>query len=230
MCARYALFQKILEGFHGEADIPVMPGGQPRFNIAATDPVLTLVEREGMRQIWPMRWGLVPAWVKDFSSAPPLINARFETVAEKPSFRAAIKYRRCLIPADGFYEWTGPKGHKQPYFIHRKDGKRLWFAGIWETWEGGGEAYLESCAILTEPSKGVVSELHDRMPVVVERADFGKWLDRSVTDVRAIQGLLRGSGGSVLDAYPVSRRVNRVGVEGPELIERVELVSDSLFD
>lgn len=204
-------------------------GSFPQYNIAPRDDVLAVMERDGARRVWPLRWGLVPQWAKDISMGSRLINARSETIAEKPSFRGAVKYRRCLLPADGFYEWTGEKGAKQPYFIHRADGDLMAMAGIWETFEQG-DAFLETCSIVTTTANKEMELFHDRMPVILERRDWGRWLDRSLTEVKAVEGLMVPAREGTLRMHPVSKAVSNPRAEGEWLVEPVELVSDSLFD
>lgn len=219
MCARFAFYQ--LDSLVTLFGALAYEGYGPHYNIAATDPVLSVMERDGARRTWPLQWGLVPSWSKDPSSGSRLINARAETVMEKPSFRGALKYRRCLIPADGYYEWKGPKGAKQPYFIHRRDGETMAFAGLWETWERA-EGYLETCSIITTEAGPDTSEIHERVPVILESRDWELWMDRGVTEGSRVAGLLRSSRVGTLEAYPVGKAVGNVRAEGPELLARVE--------
>lgn len=224
MCARFVHFDgRVIQDDFGAVPLPHM---EPHYNIAPTDPVIAVLERDGARRAWPLQWGLVPSWAKDPSSGSRLINARAETVAEKPSFRGALKYRRCVIPADGFYEWKGPAGKKQPYYIHRRDGRTMAFAGLWETWERA-EGYLETCTIITTAANREMSELHDRMPVILELDEIGLWLDRSLTDSSRVMPLLNPAADGTLDFYEVDRRMSNPRAEGPELIARK--APDTLF-
>lgn len=195
---------------------------EPRYNIAPTQEIAVVRTAEGGgREATPMRWGLVPSWSKELPKSAPLINARSETAAEKPSFRTAMKCRRCLIPADGFYEWSGPKGSKQPYWIHYPDERVYAYAGLWERWngpEGKGPA-IESCTILTTGANEQLSELHDRMPVILAPGDYELWLDPDVQDAGAVQHLLEPLPDGELVLDPVSTRVNKVAHDDPKCIE-----------
>ena len=182
------------------------------FNVAPTQGVAAVrLSPEGKRQLVPFRWGLVPSWADDLSIGQKLINARAETAAEKPSFRSAFKHRRCLLPAAGFFEWTGKAGKKQPYFITSVDSKPLVFAGLWERWEKGPEP-VESCTILTTDANEFMHGLHTRMPVILAQADFDRWLrdgDRS---------LLQPCPEGVLKAFPVTTAVNNVRNNNPDCL------------
>ena len=168
-----------------------------------------------------LRWGLVPSWAKEMAAGPPMINARAETLADKPTFRTAYRRRRCIIPADGFYEWkaTGGRGKKQPYYIHRPDGGPFGFAGLWETWQAGvtGDGKpcsMESCTIVTTEANRTLSELHDRMPVILAADDHALWLNPEVDEPARLQHLLAPCGEEELVAEPVSTHINRVENEG----------------
>lgn len=175
-----------------------------------------------------VRWGLIPSWAKDAGIGDRLINARGDTVAEKPSFRRAFAKRRCLIPVDGFYEWSAVPGRKtkQPYYISRCDGAPLVFAGLYEVWRdpaGGPDApWLRTCAIITTDANEVLAPIHNRMPVVLERRDWDAWLDPGNHDTEALRGLLVPAPANEFQAWPVSTDVNRPANNRPELIERVE--------
>jgi putative SOS response-associated peptidase YedK len=198
---------------------------QPRYNICPTTPVDAVIERNGKRELVPMRWGLVPAWwskpIKELKLAT--FNARAESVAEKPFFREAFRRSRCLIPASGYYEWHDSPSGKQPYYFTRKDGSLLTIAGLWDQWRDrtSGEMLL-SCAMIIAPANDWVAEVHDRMPVILEPSQFDPWLGGSA-GVEA----LKPAADAVLQRCPVSRRVNssRASDEDPTLIEPVELVS-----
>ena len=165
-----------------------------------------------------MRWGLVPFWADDPAIGNRLINARAETAAAKPAFRDAFKRRRCLVVSDGFYEWKKEPGGKQPYWIHRPDGAPFAFAGLWSRWDKQGEP-LDTFAILTRDAHPDVAAIHDRMPVVLARDDWGPWLDPGATDRGALDELLRRSTGAGLAVRKVSRRVNSPANDTPELVE-----------
>jgi putative SOS response-associated peptidase YedK len=211
-----------------------LPLFEARYNIAPTQEVLAVREVDGTREAAMLRWGLIPSWSKEPGGGPPMINARSETLAEKPMFRTAYRRRRCIIPADGFYEWKqaagGAKGKKQPYYIHRPDGGVFGFAGLWERWgesstgeTGGG---IESCTIVTTVANRTLAELHDRMPVILAPGDYAMWLDSAVEEPSKLQYLLTPCGEDELVAEPVSTHVNRVANEDPQCVA----VERSLFD
>lgn len=177
MCSRYSLTSKpdVVRAVFGHENRPDFP---PREAIAPTAPVaIVRLDAHGRREFVLVRWGLIPAWVKDPNDFTVLFNARAETAAEKPSFRNAMRRRRCLFPADGFYEWTGPKGRRRPYYIRRDDDAPLAFAGLWECWQGADGSEIESAVILTVPANQTVAPIHDRMPAVIDPDDFDAWLD-----------------------------------------------------
>jgi len=225
MCARYAFFSgKIIKDEFGLTAIPDL---EPRYNIAPTQIVPAIVTEGGQRKIDFFQWGLVPSWAKDPSVGINMINARSETVAEKPSFRSAFRHRRCLIPADGFYEWKGEKNQKQAYFIHRPDGHPIAMAGLYEEWETPDEI-RRTCTILTCPPNEVMLELHDRMPVILSPSDFEPWLETPEEERMSLLPLLRPCPSEWLELTPVSRAVGNPRNEGPELIKPVP--TQSLFD
>lgn len=225
MCGRFALKQspdevralyEYLAGAPG-ADFP------PRYNIAPTQPIVTVRRAHGERRFALVRWGLVPGWVKDPASFSLLINARAETVAEKPSFRAAIRHRRCLVPASGYYEWHRPDtGEKMPWYIRPRDGSLVTFAGLWEEWcdPDGGE--IETGAILTVAANDTLAPIHHRMPAVLAPEDFDAWLDVGGTPLKDALSLLRPAADDLLEAVPVSARVNSARVDDAALAEPVE--------
>lgn len=224
MCGRFALTGTdsvaIAEVF-GLHDVPDLP---PCYNIEPTQPVATVVRdaEGGANQLAMMRWGLIPSWAKDPTIGSRLINARGETVHEKPSFRSALRRRRCLILADGFYEWQArPDGPKQPMFITLKDGGLFAFAGLWERWtEPESGAALTTCTIITTAPNELMAALHNRMPVILPRADYDAWLDPARSDPAQIMSLLRPYPAEDMVYYPVSRLVNDVRHDSPRLIER----------
>lgn len=226
MCGRFAASadaEELIDFF--EIDEVAGPLPAPAYNIAPTDPIAAVFERsrpEGIRRLLTeMRWGLVPSWAKDSRGAARLINARFETLAEKPSFRKAFSSRRCLVPADGYYEWyaqpsaTSSKAVKQPYFIRPLAGGPLAMAGLYEFWKAPDDSWLTTATIITAAATDAVGRLHDRMPMVVERANWAAWLDPGFGADPS--GLLRAPALDV-EFYPVSTAVNRVGNDGPELL------------
>lgn len=208
MCGRYALtatpeeLQALMEYLEDE-DFP------PRYNIAPTQPVAIVRFEHGARHFALVRWGLVPSWVKDPKAFSLLINARSETAAEKPSFRAAMRYRRCLVPASGFYEWRrGPGKEKQPFWIRPKGGGLVAFAGLWETWSSSDGSEIDSGCILTSAANETIAPIHARMPVVIPPADFARWLEFSEYQPDAIADLLRPAPNDLFEAVPVGPRVN----------------------
>ena len=216
MCGRYTLTAKPTD-IERMFDLgPPTPNLPPRYNIAPTQEARILRLTGGERELASSRWGLVPAWAKglDFTDRP-LINARAETVAEKPSFRAAFKSRRCLVPADGFYEWKREGATKQPYRICRKDEGLFAFAGIWERWEGGASGAVESFAIITTAANETLSAIHHRMPVIVEEDRHADWLETGGAH-------LLQSAATELIAYPVATRVNSPRNDDPACIARLD--------
>jgi putative SOS response-associated peptidase YedK len=253
MCGRYASARsriELLEEFTVERDRTDEPL-KPDYNVAPTKPVYAVMTRQPRdeepagqagsqagqphRELRVVRWGLVPSWAKDISIGSRMINARSETVSEKPAFRNAFAKRRCLLPADGYYEWqqppAGTKAPKQPYFIFRPDLGVLSFAGIYEFWRDRslpGEdpaAWLLTAAIITTTAPDELGEIHDRMPMVIDRASWGDWLDPANTDAGDVRALLAPAATHGLTSYPVSLAVNSVRNNGPELIEQADPVS-----
>jgi putative SOS response-associated peptidase YedK len=207
---------------------------EPRYNIAPTQEILAVrVEpKSGEREASPLRWGLIPSWSKEPASGPPMINARGESIAEKPSFRTAYRQRRCLIPADGFYEWqkSATSSKKQPYYIHYRDNRPFAFAGLWEAWRGKGAAgegpTIESCTIVTTSATPALAEMHDRMPVILEPNDYALWLDPQVQDPAAVAHLVVPNDDEAIVAEPVTTHVNRVANDDPRCVQ----VQRGLFD
>lgn len=194
----------------------------PRYNIAPTQPVLTVRKSETGREPAFLHWGLIPSWSKDPAIGSRMINARAESVASKPSFRSAFRRRRCLIPADGFYEWkkTGPRT-KQPYHIRLANGRPFAFAGLWEHWEGSDSSVIESCTIITTDANERLAEVHDRMPVILHRDDYNLWLDPDNDDRAALEALLTPYPAEEVTFDPVSQSVNNPRNDTPECIEPI---------
>ena len=192
----------------------------PRFNISPTQDVLAVRLEHGVPTPAMLRWGLVPHWAKDPSVGIKMINARAETLLERPSFREAFRRRRCLIVADGFYEWQQAPG-KQPYWIHPADGGMLTFAGLWETWTGTSGETVESCTIVTTTANAALAGIHHRMPVIIDERDRARWLDVSVP-ADEVAGLLRPAADDLLVTTPVSHHVNSATNEGPECLAGAE--------
>jgi len=217
MCGRFTLrtpVEKLMAAF-GLEDLPELP---LRYNIAPTQPVATVLVVTGGREFRPMRWGLIPSWAKDQKIGSRLINARSETVAEKPAFRSAFRHRRCLILADGFYEWQRTDVGRLPYYIARRDGEPFAFAGLWERWAPPTGEPVESCTILTTAANSLIAEFHLRMPVILDPADHDLWLDETVTDPALLQPLLKRYPPEKMVAYRVGPAVNRPANDSPDLI------------
>jgi putative SOS response-associated peptidase YedK len=194
---------------------------QPRYNIAPTQIIPAVLEREGERIVSGLKWGLIPHWAKDDSFASKLINARAESLDEKPSFREAFKHRRCIIPACGFYEWEKTaKGAKQPFYFYLKDKEVFGFAGLWEEWldKDSGEL-LETCTIITTEANEVLRPVHDRMPVIIKPEDYERWLDEKETNTDNLQNLLAPYPSGEMASHKVSKAVNVPGNDSPELIK-----------
>ncbi|HEU5484581.1 MAG TPA: SOS response-associated peptidase [Microlunatus sp.] len=245
MCGRYASTSRpdtLVQEFDIDEILGDLPG--PDFNVAPTAAVPAVLERRSktddsiVRRLSPLVWGLVPSWAKDVKSGARMINARVETVAEKPAFRRAFAARRCLLPADGFYEWYAPeaseqvlgrapsgKGKKQPFFIHRSDGSLLVMAGIYEIWRDpekdrdDDSAWLRTCSVITTEATDAVGHIHDRMPMVVPRTAWDAWLDPTLTDPAAALELLEITEPTALEAYAVSTAVNSVRNNDASLLE-----------
>lgn len=223
MCGRFAFYsphEAMIDVFELPPDTPAV---EPRWNLAPTQFVATVrAAPGGTRELALLHWGLVPSWAKERSVGQRLINARADTLAEKPSFRSAFRRRRCLVLADGYYEWRAGTGGgaKQPYFIRPEHGGPIGMAGLWERWRdpASGEP-LESCVIVTTDASEALRRIHERMPVVIPRERFAAWLDPANEDVAALQPLLDPAHAAPLVATPVSRRVNSPKNEGPELVE-----------
>ncbi len=225
MCGRFALIsstEAVAEALGVDsATIANIPQSVPRYNIAPTQPVTAVrLDKNGQRQITFFRWGLVPSWAKDLTIGSRMINARSETVAEKPSFRAAFKRRRCLIPADGFYEWQKQNGQKQPVYIHAADKRPLALAGLWEVWRDPEGSRLETCTILTTTPNEFMAPIHNRMPVIIEAEDYSMWLDPGPNPEDGLH-LLRPYPAERMAAYPVSTTVNNPRNDVPACIEPI---------
>jgi putative SOS response-associated peptidase YedK len=194
---------------------------QSSYNVAPTQEVPAVVASNGGRRLEVLRWGLIPSWADDPEIGSRMINARSETVAEKPSFRRAFKERRCLIPANGFYEWRKENGGKQPYYFRMKDGRPFAFAGLWESWDRHGGGEIQSCTILTTDANDLVSEIHHRMPVILPQEDYELWLDSTLREPDQLLPLLAPYPTNDMEAYPVSRRVNNPSNNEPGCVESV---------
>jgi putative SOS response-associated peptidase YedK len=217
MCGRFVQYSDP-DLYAEQFDLGRICPAAPRYNLAPSQAVLAVRQAEdGVRDLTPLRWGLIPAWSKGPNSRYSMINARAETVADKPAYRAAFRQRRCLIPSEGFYEWRQTPGGKQPCLIRRTDGAPFAMAGLWELWQGEG-ARIETCTIIVTDANTAVAPIHDRMPVIIQPADYGAWLNPHHGDRTALTALLRPAHPADWLVSPVSRRVNNPRNEGPDLI------------
>lgn len=242
MCGRYASSRspgELVEEFQVEESY-LATSLEPDWNVAPTKEVYAVLERPAkperpqQRQLRALRWGLVPSWAKDVSIGNRMINARMETVAEKPAYRRAFASRRCLLPADGYYEWyvtdeldAKGKPRKQPFFITPEDGGVLAMAGLYEFWRdpsaGGDAAWLWTCTVITTDAEDDLGRIHDRMPLMVPRERWGEWLDPAPRPSDDLLGLLEPAAPGRLRAHPVSTLVSNVRNNGPELVEPLPL-------
>jgi len=222
MCGRFTITLEAadLQQDLGITDMPL--DWQPRFNVAPTQPVAAVLDANTRKAEW-LRWGLIPSWAKDPTIASSLINARSETVAEKPSFRQAFNRRRCLILADGFYEWkryASQKGHSQPYYFQRIDKKAFVFAGLWETWKPPEGEPIRTCTIITCAANEIVSPVHERMPVMLSGESMWNWIEFSSPD--ALKGILLPYPPDWMKAFPISRLVNNANKESPDMVKPLD--------
>lgn len=193
----------------------------PRYNIAPTQTVsIVRQDATNRRELASAKWGLVPSWAKDPSIGNSLINARSETVAEKPSFRSAFKHRRCIVPASGFYEWVTVAGSKQPWYIKGHEDRPLSFAGLWEHWQSPDGKVIETCSIITTTANELMTPIHDRMPVILSPDSISSWLEPT-SNPDDVKTLLRPCPPEILDIYTVSNLVNNPRFDGPSCIARV---------
>ncbi|HLJ33087.1 MAG TPA: SOS response-associated peptidase [Ktedonobacteraceae bacterium] len=216
MCGRYTLtidINKVAEAF----GVPPTLETKPRYNVAPTQEVVSILSNGSPHLDW-LQWGLIPSWAKDPSIGAKMINARAETLAEKPSFKRLLRSRRCLIVADGFYEWKKENGGKTPMYITMKDGQPFAFAGLWDTWKSPDGEPIRTCTIITTQPNDVVSSIHDRMPAILLPATRDEWLDTDFHDEQALMHLLRPYPGDKMTARAVSRMVNDPKRDSAELI------------
>ena len=222
MCGRFTLAtsHEVLARAFDLDDPPVLV---PRFNVAPGQDVATVWQTpEGRRELQPRRWGLIPYWARDAKIGARLVNARSETAAEKPAFREALRQRRCLVPADGFYEWSAHgrgAGDRQPYHLALPEREPFGIAALFERWRGDEGSLLETCVLLTVPANDRVRPLHDRMPAILRREDHARWLDPAERDAQRVQALLAPWAGPELLVRAVSRHVNRATHDDPACIE-----------
>jgi len=223
MCGRYRLSRRkqIVEEYF---DVLSDEEWSPRYNIAPTQsvPVVRQHPKEPRRDLSLLRWGLIPSWATDQSIGAQMINARSETAASKPAFREALATRRCLVPADGFYEWKGASGTKQPYCFEVKDGELFAFAGVWDRWKDPSGKWIRTFSILTTTANAVTAQLHDRMPVILEREHHDFWLDPGMKNLEAVCELLKPHSAHTMRCYPVSSRVNNAANDDEQCSTPIE--------
>jgi putative SOS response-associated peptidase YedK len=218
--ARYSLSRELERFFNAQ---PPAFEIHPNYNVAPTHEIAVIIQHEDARHIKKRHWGLVPFWAKDTSIGSRMINARVETITSKPAFRAALKQRRCLIPANGFYEWKGTSGNKQPYYFYSSSGEPFAFAGLYEIWEDkeappGAEPY-KSCTIITTDASDAVKDVHIRMPLILKPEAYDDWLDPENKEPGRIEEVLKKGYMKDFKRYPVSKLVNQVGNNSKECME-----------
>jgi putative SOS response-associated peptidase YedK len=229
MCGRYALYSNPLTlarrfGAEAPPDLPL------RYNVAPTQNVPIVRVGNGARRFALARWGLIPSWAKEPNTGYSTINARAETVASKPAFRAAFRHRRCLIPADGFYEWQSISGSKtkQPWFIALADRKPMAFAGLWERWRGLEGEELDSCSIIVTTANALMQPIHERMPVILAPDAWDAWLEPAATDAGGLQGLLKPYPAEGMAAWPVSTMINSPRNDNARCLEPIAAIGSEL--
>lgn len=223
MCGRMTITEpeRVVRKF--KPDVNKATLDQPRFNIAPSQMVPALIARDGQRVLGDLQWGLVPHWAEDPTVGQRMINARAETVAEKPAFRAAFKKRRCVIACDGFYEWQKSAQGKQPYYVRVDGGAPFGFAGLYEVWKSADDEKLSTCTIITTTPNEIMSPIHHRMPVILNSDDWSSWLDPANDDSASLQKLLRPFNASRMDAYPISTHVNSPAHDDERCVQPVGL-------
>ena len=222
MCGRFVQYSDP-EVYASHFDLDAICEATPRYNVAPTQPALAIRgTNEGERELVPLRWGLVPSWSKGLASRYSMINARAETVNSKPAYRNAFKHRRCLIPAEGFYEWKAGKAGKTPFLIRRNDKEPFAMAGLWERWRGEDEQVIESCTIVVTDANDLLRPVHDRMPVILAHGDYAGWLDTKNENKDELLAMLKPASPVHWSMHPVSRQVNSPRNDGPELLEAVD--------
>lgn len=217
MCGRFTLMADS-ETLRQAFEVDSAPPLTPRYNIAPTQPVAAVIAADDKRMLELFRWGLIPSWAKDPAIGNRMINARAETVAEKPAFRAALKRRRCLIPADGFYEWKAEGRKKTPMYIQLKDGDPFAFAGLWEAWQSPDGDLVKSCTLITTTPNPLMEKIHDRMPVILPPSAYEAWLGPGELPATKLQSLLKPFAASKMKAAAVSTLVNNPANDLPECI------------
>jgi putative SOS response-associated peptidase YedK len=228
MCGRFTMTRRDRAELAASLGVPESELGDyaPRYNIAPTQPYFVLTIKYESRRAIPATWGLVNTWAKDASRAAMCINAKAETVDRLPSFREALERRRCVVPADGFYEWRGPKARREPLWIHRADGGLLLFAGLYEAWQHAPGEWQTTFTIITTSANRRLEPIHNRMPVILDEAAADDWMNPREPDPRALKRLLVHAADDLLVTRPASPLVNSAKNEGPELLEDLSLFGE----
>lgn len=224
MCGRFALYadyEALLERFEIEEAALDQASYEENYNVAPSQQIVAVINDGERNRLGTLRWGLIPSWAKDEKIGYKMINARAETAAEKPSFRHAFKKKRCLIPANAFYEWKKEQDGKTPMLIHLEGDELFAFAGLWESWESPEGEVVHSCTILTTQPNAVMADIHDRMPVILDKEAEKTWLDPNVQDPELLQKLIKPYEAEVLEVYEVSSAVNSPKNKGQELIRKI---------
>lgn len=224
VCGRYSLFTDyaiLIDRFNVEKMAVDEGEYTPSYNVAPSQQIIAIINDGHKNRLGSLRWGLIPPWAKDEKIGYKMINARSETVAEKPSFRNAFKKKRCLVVADSFYEWQRKDGEKIPMRIKLKNGEPFAFAALWESWKAPDGKTVNTCSILTTEANSLMKSIHDRMPVILTKEEEEMWLDPNVEDVETLKGLLKPYKAEEMEAYRVSEEVNSPKNNKPELIEKV---------
>lgn len=222
MCGRYTLARSQQELSERFGIKQLFVDLEPRYNIAPSQSVPVVISDEGERKLQAYQWGLIPAWVKDLQKTKPLINARCESLIEKASFKNSFKKRRCIVPAEGFFEWKKQGAQKRPMFIHSADSELIAFAGIWDEWRTEEGTPVRTFCIITTEANSLVSDVHDRMPAILDKDAEAKWLDESINDPQQLMELLHPCPENRLKMHEVSPRVNSFKEDCAELIEPAE--------
>ncbi|WP_438432900.1 SOS response-associated peptidase [Gorillibacterium sp. sgz500922] len=220
MCGRYTI-TVTMEELESMLQVGPWENYRPRYNVAPGQMIPAVVAQDGANRLGELRWGLIPSWAASPQEGLKLINARSETVADKPSFRRLFERKRCAVPADGFYEWDKRGGTRQPYRFVRKDRSLFAMAALYDTWVGPDGAKLSSVTILTTEANALMAPIHDRMPVILRPEDLSVWLDRTRFDSKALQAMLRPFDAEAMQAYPVSSAVGNVKNDTPELLREI---------
>lgn len=218
MCARYTIFHAMKEIIDRFQAIDVQFESSPRYNVAPTQTAPVIRERDGRRNLEGLRWGLVPSWAPDVSVGQKMINARAETLAQKPAFKRSLATRRCIVPADGFYEWTAEGKSRQPVRVELNGATLFGIAGLWERWQPAEGDSLYSFTIITVPANSLMERFHDRMPAILKPQDEAMWLDREMQDTAAASSLLHPYDPAPMRAFKVDKKVNRATCDDPSCI------------